>query len=361
MKDGKDPNIRCMGGGPKCLVNPKYKDFKNSVSKTSAECYSGFMHGAGKTDPICRRLPKPTKYSNTQCFGPKGKDGKRPTSCDLTNTLTDEQIDLTNNLVEEQIKLIRSDEELDKLERKICKKINRMKPTIDNANSIYQKILNEYVQKLQLTNEDQYKIFLKVGKTCLKPFQLSSTQEDQLEYVAELPQEKQAEALKQVLENDPNIAKKIVATSSMTGNMVNTLVNNPGKAVAGLSALAGVVGAGLLMAKSDNPKEDVQKLLTNVVSGFNTLKDFVTEKAVLAKEGIQKLTGGVKEITNDLQQARNLATGEFFAPLAEQASILGSQAGDLAEVVMDNVGMGNLKAAGAAGEPVVAADKLTTG
>jgi hypothetical protein len=86
MKDGNDPNIRCMGGPPKCVVTPKYKTFSPDSVKKSAECYSGFQHRKGFKDPICRRLEKATKYSDTPCFGPKGKDGKRPESCEKTTT-----------------------------------------------------------------------------------------------------------------------------------------------------------------------------------------------------------------------------------------------------------------------------------
>ena len=86
MKDGNDPNIRCMGGPPKCVVTPKYKAFSPDSVKKSAECYSGFQHRKGFKDPICRRLEKATKYSDTPCFGPKGKDGKRPESCEKTTT-----------------------------------------------------------------------------------------------------------------------------------------------------------------------------------------------------------------------------------------------------------------------------------
>jgi len=86
MKDGNDPNIRCMGGPPKCVVTPKYKTFSPDSVKKSAGCYSGFQHRKGFKDPICRRLEKATKYSDTPCFGPKGKDGKRPESCEKTTT-----------------------------------------------------------------------------------------------------------------------------------------------------------------------------------------------------------------------------------------------------------------------------------
>jgi len=166
-----------------------------------ANCYSGFMHGQGKKDPICRRLSKPTKYSDKQCFGPKGKGGRRPTSC--------------KNL---------SDEEIDDLANKMCTFFEDFKDREDYVKySPAEKyaILREiYLKDLKLTTGDELKLLNKVKATCLKDLQLTPNQRNIIVEIAKLPAKKQIQELSKT---SPILINKIKNAVEVT-NLVTTSV-----------------------------------------------------------------------------------------------------------------------------------------
>ena len=160
----------------------------------TADCYSGFMHGQGKKDPTCRRLSKPTKYSNTKCFGPKGKDGRRSTSC--------------KNL---------SDEEIDDLANKMCTFFEDFKDREDYVKySPAEKyaILREiYLKDLKLTTGDELKLLNKVKATCLKDLQLTPNQRNIIVEIAKLPAKKQIQELSKT---SPILINKIKNAAEIT-------------------------------------------------------------------------------------------------------------------------------------------------
>jgi len=257
VKDNNDPNIRCMGGGPTCLVKPKYKTFSPDSVKKSAECYSGFMHRKGFKDPICRRLAKATKYSDTQCFGPKGKDGKRPESCEKTTTTnkTNSAECYSGFMHGKRGKICRrlakatkysntpcfgpkskkdgtrptscditsqnyNDQEITDLEKIICKQYHENKDKYDgyDEKKIVEKLL-EFIPTLKLTVKDKIKLYKKLSNTCFST-DLTKYQER----VESLEGDK--EALKNVIKNDPNLEKKIVETNALTQNVIVQLGPN---------------------------------------------------------------------------------------------------------------------------------------
>ena len=188
-KPTKYSNTKCFG--------PKTKDGKRPMScgeEMTADCYSGFMHGNGKKDPICRRLSKPTKYSNTKCFGPKGKDGRRSTSC--------------KNL---------SDEEIDDLANKMCTFFEDFKDREDYVKySPAEKyaILREiYLKDLKLTTGDELKLLNKVKATCLKDLQLTPNQRNIIVEIAKLPAKKQIQELSKT---SPILINKIKNAAEIT-------------------------------------------------------------------------------------------------------------------------------------------------
>jgi hypothetical protein len=192
LKPTKYSNVACFG--------PKTKDGKRPMScgeEMTADCYSGFMHGQGKKDPICRRLSKPTKYSNVACFGPKGKDGRRPTSCDLTNTL--------------------NDEEIDDLANKMCQFFEDFKNREDYVKySPVEKyaILREiYLKDLKLTTGDELKLLDKVKATCLKDLKLTPSQTNIVVEIAKLPAKKQIQELRKT---SPILINKIKNAAEIT-------------------------------------------------------------------------------------------------------------------------------------------------
>jgi hypothetical protein len=205
-KPTKYSNVACFG--------PKTKDGTRPMScgksMENANCYSGFMHGQGKKDPTCRRLSKPTKYSNTKCFGPKGKDGRRPTSCDLTITLTDEEID--------------------DLANKMCQFFEDFKNRKDYVKySPAEKyaILREiYLKDLKLTTGNELKLLDKVKATCLKDLKLTPSQTNIVVEIAKLPANKQIQELSKtspILINKIKNAAEIInlITANVTKNSNN--------------------------------------------------------------------------------------------------------------------------------------------
>ena len=362
MKDGKDPNIRCMGGGPNCLVKPKYKDFKNSVSKTSAECYSGFMHGAGKKDPICRRLLKPTKYSNTQCFGPKGKDGKRPTSCDLTNILTEKQIELIST--DEQLALTstKTDKEIYNLARQLCIDYNDQKPSSKNPVELFLTLLKQYSKMYNLSLIDEGKITNNCKTMCLPELELTSTQEDKFEIVSELPQEEQPEALKKLLEKNPEIEQKMVG-SSIIGSALTSMSNNKLATVGTAATVAAGLGAAFLLHGEENKTEKVKELAKDFVGYLQT-------GFAQGKTQFTNLLGNIKEFASSARDtAKSTKEAIDSTKEAAQAAVnpLGTVAGAFTELggaFMDGVGDVKktlLETSSAAGAPVVSDGKLATG
>jgi hypothetical protein len=276
MKDGKDPNIRCMGGGPKCLVKPKYKDFKNSVSKTSAECYSGFMHGKGKKDPICRRLLNPTKYSNTQCFGPKGKDGKRPKSCDLTNTLTKEQIAL--------------------LAVEICKDYHNQDFMNLSASEKYIKLMENHKKNFQLTTGDEVKLMAKIKNTCFEEIKFTPEEAVIFDTAIKLPEEEQAKAFEEIQKTNPQILEKLEKATEVGGviSRFTDFVKNNKKTSAAIASAAAVTG---LLATD---------LLT---SGFDISE---TKSAKILNKGLEKIKGlgeTYNYVKEGITSAKNIVTG----------------------------------------------------
>jgi hypothetical protein len=183
-----------------CKKSPQKSPFSvKKIKYHSTACYSGFMHGNGKKDPICRRLSKPTKYSNTKCFG--GKDGRRSTSC--------------KNL---------SDEEIDDLANKMCTFFEDFKDREDYVKySPAEKyaILREiYLKDLKLTTGDELKLLNKVKATCLKDLQLTPNQRNIIVEIAKLPAKKQIQELSKT---SPILINKIKNAVEVT-NLVTTSV-----------------------------------------------------------------------------------------------------------------------------------------
>ena len=173
----------------------------------TADCYSGFMHGQGKKDPTCRRLSKPTKYSNTKCFGPKGKDGRRPTSCDLTITLTDEEIDDLAN------KMCQFFEDFKNREYYV-----KYSPAEKYA--ILRKI---YLKDLKLTTGDELKLLDKVKATCLKDLKLTPSQTNIVVEIAKLPAKKQIQELSKT---SPILINKIKNAAEITNLVTANVTEN---------------------------------------------------------------------------------------------------------------------------------------
>jgi hypothetical protein len=326
VKDGKDPNIRCMGGGSKCLVNPKYKDFKNSVSKTSAECYSGFMHGAGKKDPICRRLLKPTNYSNTQCFGPKGKDGNRPKSCDLTNTLIDAQIGLTNNLTDAQINMVA---------KEICENFDHSDNANLEADRVYEKLIREYKEHISFA--DEVKIMAKMkAANCFKTLEITPNQGNEIEEITQLPPDKQIEALENLIQADPDLEKKIVETSRLT-NILSPLVNNPVKSALGLGAVgAAALGATFLINSEDTLSDNAKNLVAFALEKTGELRDFTGKATTAAGKFFKKSTKQVKNFINTYNDPTGIKGA--VSSLTEGATTMQNEGGALLGAVAEGLG-----------------------
>ena len=260
-KDGKNPNVRCMGGGPQCLVKPKYKDFKNSVSKTSAECYSGFMHGKGKKDTVCRRIEKATKYSDKPCFGPKGKDGKRPKSCDMTNNLTEKQIDLTNNL---------SDDDINILANQICKVFKDEDYLNLSVMEKYNALKKTHASELILTPGDDIKLFNKISNTCFTKTILTPTETVAIQEISALPAEKQKEAFEAL---PPETIEKITEAVE-AGGLFAQMSRNPGTTLAAGAvavATAGAIAYDLLKGENSN----IKSVLTGTKNTLEGVPKFI--------------------------------------------------------------------------------------
>ena len=198
-KPTKYSNVACFG--------PKTKDGTRPMScgeEMTADCYSGFMHGQGKKDPTCRRLSKPTKYSNTKCFGPKGKGGRRPTSCDLTNILTDKEINDLANKMCQFFKDFKNREDY-------------VKYSPAEKYAILRKI---YLKYIKLTTGDELKLLDKVKATCLKDLQLTPSQPNIIVEIAKLPAKKQLQELSKI---SPILINKINNAAEIT-NLITTSV-----------------------------------------------------------------------------------------------------------------------------------------
>lgn len=357
MKDGKDPNIRCMGGGPKCLVKPKYKDFKNSVSKTSAECYSGFMHGAGKKDPICRRLLKPTKYSNTQCFGPKGKDGKRPTSCDLTNTLTDEQIDL--------------------FAVEICKDFHNQDFKHLTASEKYIKLMENHKKNFQLTTGDEIKLMAKIQNTCFEEIPFTPEEAVIFNTAIQLPEKEQAKAFEEIQKTNPQILEKVEKATAVTGviSRFTDFVKNNKKtsaAVAGVTALTGLLAADLLQAGGVPGDTQTAKILNKgiesvrgAIDSVQNSREYVTEKYKMFSEKASNLAEGFAGVQKTFGNVGSVLSAPFrgFGFIVEKTGEAASGIYNAANWIAGKLSGSNGKAAdadsdaGADKDAVVGADK----